>query len=152
MIDLHRDIQRAVDDLSTCPYTSEAFTELLGKIQSAIDRLNLEGYANLDHWVVQLDKQIEGILLQRLTRIIGVWCSEFDRTSDDDRREQPLRDIAIKRRAGKGHHRDEKVSLLLKGVEVTSLIWISSPLMAWCSNQLSMKSGYRTRSSFWTRQ
>lgn len=25
---------------------------------------NLEGYANIDHWVVELDKWIEGILLQ----------------------------------------------------------------------------------------
>jgi hypothetical protein len=28
-----------------------------------IDRLNLEGYANLDYWVAELDKRIESILL-----------------------------------------------------------------------------------------
>lgn len=73
-----------------------------------IDRLNLEGYANLEHWVSELDKRIEGILLQRLTHIIQVWCSEFDRTDDDGRRDALLsRDLA-KRRVGKGG-REEKV-------------------------------------------
>jgi hypothetical protein len=36
VIDLYRDIQRAVEDLATCPYSSEAFGELLAKIQSAV--------------------------------------------------------------------------------------------------------------------
>ncbi|KIM50786.1 hypothetical protein SCLCIDRAFT_1225109 [Scleroderma citrinum Foug A] len=107
VIDLYRDILRAVEDLATCSYTSEAFSELLSKIQAAIDRLNLEGYANLEHWVAELDKRIEGILLQRLTHIIQVWCSEFDRTDDDSRRDALLmRDLA-KRRVGKGG-REEK--------------------------------------------
>ncbi|KIM81269.1 hypothetical protein PILCRDRAFT_8938 [Piloderma croceum F 1598] len=63
-------------DLATCPYANEAFSELVTKIQAAIDRLNLEGYANLEHQVAELDKDIEGVLLQRLE----VWCSAFDRT------------------------------------------------------------------------
>lgn len=80
----------------------------------------MEGYANLEHWVAELDKRIEGILLQRLTHIIQVWCSEFDRTDDGDTRRDPppLRDITNKRRAGKGV-REEKVGnivLLRKGV------------------------------------
>ena len=36
VIDLYKDILRAVEDLATCSYTSEAFSELLGKIQSAV--------------------------------------------------------------------------------------------------------------------
>ncbi|KAF8870591.1 cytoplasmic dynein heavy chain 1 [Gymnopilus junonius] len=106
VIDLYKDILRAVEDLATCSYTTEAFSELLGKIQAAIDRLNLEGYANLDYWVAELDKRIEGILLQRLTHIIQVWCSEFDRTDDGDvlRRDLPPirdRDLTNKRRGDK---------------------------------------------------
>ncbi|EDR09748.1 dynein heavy chain protein 2 [Laccaria bicolor S238N-H82] len=103
VIDLYKDILRAVEDLSTCSYTSEAFSELLGKVQAAIDRLNLEGYANLEHWVAELDKRIEGILLQRLTHIIQVWCAEFDRVDDSDTRRDLLlvRDIASKRRGDK---------------------------------------------------
>ncbi|KAI6146694.1 dynein heavy chain, N-terminal region 1-domain-containing protein [Pisolithus tinctorius] len=111
VIDLYRDILRAVEDLATCPYTSEAFLELLSRIQAAIDRLNLEGYANLEHWVAELDKRIEGILLQRLVHIIQVWCSEFDRVDDDGRRDMiSLRDLTNKRRAGKGS-REEKIRI-----------------------------------------
>jgi hypothetical protein len=72
-----------------------------------IDRLNLEGYANLDHWVAELDKRIEGILLQRLTTIIHVWCAEFDRTEDDVRRDTT---VTMKRRGER--RKDEKVRRL----------------------------------------
>ena len=75
-----------------------------------IDRLNLEGYANLDYWVAELDKRIETILLQRLTHIIQVWCTEFDRVDDGDtRRDLPLREITNKRRGDK-RMKEEKVS------------------------------------------
>ena len=36
VIDLYKDITRAIEELATCPYTSEAFTDLLGKIQAAV--------------------------------------------------------------------------------------------------------------------
>ncbi|KAI9450509.1 cytoplasmic dynein heavy chain 1 [Lactarius psammicola] len=99
VIDLYKDILRAVEDLATCSYTTEAFTELLSRIQAAIDRLNLEGYANLDHWVAELDKKIEGILLQRLKHVAQAWCTEFDRTADDgELRRDP---IPSKRRGDK---------------------------------------------------
>lgn len=119
-----------MEDLATCSYTSEAFTELLAKIQAAvrkyvffenffynsttqIDRLNLEGYANLEHWVADLDKRIETILLQRLTQIIQTWCTEFDRVDDGGfRRETVPRDATIKRRGDK-RLKEEKVGLVL---------------------------------------
>ncbi|KIP08567.1 hypothetical protein PHLGIDRAFT_34940 [Phlebiopsis gigantea 11061_1 CR5-6] len=108
VIDLYKDILRAVEDLSTCSYSSESFTELLSRIQAAIDRLNLEGYANLEHWVSELDQRIEKILLQRLTQIIQAFCSEFDRPEDGDGRREtaPLRDSA--KRRGDKRVKDEK--------------------------------------------
>lgn len=105
VIDLYKDILRAIEDLGTCSYTAEAFSELLGKVQAAIDRLNLEGYANLEHWVAELDKRIEEMLLQRLTQIIKVWCEEFDRSEDGEPRPLPLRDVTnlpAGKRRGKG--------------------------------------------------
>jgi dynein heavy chain 1 len=112
VIDLYRDITRAVEDLMTCSYTTEAFSELLAKVQAAIDRLNLEGYANLDHWVAELDKRIESVLLQRLTQCIQVWCSEFDRVDDGDTRRDTLllRDVTNKRRGDK-RAKEEKVRI-----------------------------------------
>jgi dynein heavy chain 1 len=76
--------------------------------------LNLEGYANLEHWVAELDKRIEGILLQRLVHIIKVWCAEFDRSDDGDtRREAPVRDTFSKRRGDK-RLKEEKVRFNLR--------------------------------------
>lgn len=60
---------------------------------------------------MELDKKIEGILLQRLVAIIQVWCSDFDRTDDGDARRDiaiPARDASGKRRGGKGA-KEEKV-------------------------------------------
>ncbi|KAI0259341.1 hypothetical protein BC834DRAFT_974384 [Gloeopeniophorella convolvens] len=71
VIDLNKDILRAVDVPATCSYTAEAFTELLATYRlQCIDRLSLEGYANLDYRVAELDTKIEGILLQRLKHVI----------------------------------------------------------------------------------
>lgn len=72
--------------------------------------MNLEGYANLDHWVAELDRRIEGILQARLAQIIEVWCTEFDRVDDGDTRRDilPSRDLLSKRRADK-RVKDEKV-------------------------------------------
>jgi len=41
-IDLYKEISRAVDDLATCSYATEAFTELLNQIQAAV-RLGVRG-------------------------------------------------------------------------------------------------------------
>ena len=41
VIDLYKDILRAVEDLATCSYTTEAFSELLGKIQAAVSTVCL---------------------------------------------------------------------------------------------------------------
>ena len=71
---------------------------------SQIDRLNLEGYANLDHWVAELDQRIEGILLQRVTLVIQQWCNEFERADDDGRREPPTLNKRRDKRA-----KDDKV-------------------------------------------
>lgn len=76
--------------------------------------MNLEGYANLEHWVADLDKRIEVILLQRLTQIIQTWCTEFDRVDDGGfRRETVPRDTAIKRRGDK-RLKEEKVGHILR--------------------------------------
>lgn len=36
LIDLYKEITRHVEDLVTCPYTTEAFSELLTKIQAIV--------------------------------------------------------------------------------------------------------------------
>jgi len=121
MIDLYKDILRAVEDLSTCLYTSEVFSELLGKVQAAVRAAtpfpsppNADGHADrlpepgrirepqtLGCRARQADR---GILLQRLTYIIQVRCAEFDRVDDSDTRQDLLlvKDVTSKRRGISG--------------------------------------------------
>lgn len=50
VIDLYKDILRAVEDLSTCPYTTEAFSELIAKIQAAVSLRVAHFYRLLNKW------------------------------------------------------------------------------------------------------
>ena len=87
----------------------------------------MEGYANLEHWVAELDKKIELVLLKRLTHIIQVWCTEFDRTDDADTRRDHTREASSKRRLDK-RAKDEKVrgSCSPPGLPSTHRWWSSS--------------------------
>lgn len=96
--------------------------------RSQIDRLNLEGYANLEHWVARLDQRIEGTLLHRLTAIIQLWCAEFERTDDREdsagRRDNPVgRDGTLSKRRG-----DKKF------LKVDKVLLLFSPLNFACRN------------------
>ncbi|KAF5351047.1 hypothetical protein D9756_008173 [Leucocoprinus leucothites] len=136
VIDLYKDILRNVDDLATCSYTTEAFSDLLGKIQASIDKLNSEGYANLENWVAELDKRIEDILLQRLVTSHKMKETEMgyrgSKWGDDMRREtggpvvHGMRDVGGvgvgggmgaggKRRGGKGV-KEEKTHMVVKPI------------------------------------
>jgi hypothetical protein len=57
VINLYKDILHAVEDLATCSYTEDVFTELLSHVQSAM-RLRSQY-----HWVAELEKKIKRILL-----------------------------------------------------------------------------------------
>lgn len=83
LIEMYENITRTVDQLATCPYTVQAFAEHLGVVQKTIDRLNLEGYSNLDAWVAELDAKIEGILAARLSKIVERWCAAFAKEGDE---------------------------------------------------------------------
>ena len=63
-----------------------------------------EAGTNLEHWVAELDQQIEGIL-QKVTHIIQVWYAPFDRLDDSNTRWDllPVRDVASKGGPGFGN-------------------------------------------------
>jgi hypothetical protein len=92
---------------------------LTKRLPLQIDRLNLEGYANLDAWVAQLDERIESILLGRLSNIINEWCAEFSRTEDSDSRSSSLL-VDAKRRVGFASDKDQATNS--GRVEVISLV------------------------------
>ncbi|KAJ2558174.1 dynein heavy chain [Coemansia sp. RSA 1933] len=79
LIALNDDINAAVRELGTCPYAEDNFRDILDRIQALIDRLNLDNYANLEHWVAALDQRIERVLTVRLAHAIHAWILEFNR-------------------------------------------------------------------------
>lgn len=112
-IDTSRDVDRLVEELATCTYSTAAFAPIIKQIQAIVrasapppslpalgavpkltrlappsapqvDRLNLEGYANLDAWVLQLDARVEKVLLDRIAQIIRQWSAQFTRNDDQD--------------------------------------------------------------------
>ncbi|KAK4049755.1 dynein heavy chain [Microbotryomycetes sp. JL221] len=98
LIDMYAEVALNVDRLATCMYSSSAFSEILSNVQKTIDKLNLEGYTNLEAWVSQLDANIETVLSKRLGRVIDRWCIHFAKDgfkqeSETDRR-KPVRSEA----------------------------------------------------------
>ncbi|CAM0135389.1 unnamed protein product [Umbelopsis sp. WA50703] len=77
LITYNDDINKAVEEMNTCPYEVDKFEIALGKIQKLIDRLNLESYSNLDEWVAILDRKIEAGLIARLQSSIKIWTNTF---------------------------------------------------------------------------
>ncbi|KAL1976030.1 hypothetical protein VTN31DRAFT_4422 [Thermomyces dupontii] len=78
-------IQKAILDLKTCPYDAASFRQRLDSIQIAVDKLNLENYVNLDHWVSNLNVKIEEILLERLRRAIRIWITSFHQAKNESK-------------------------------------------------------------------
>lgn len=74
---IYEDVRKAKTELGLCEYRVDAFQKRLEIIQRAVDRLNIEGYANLRHWVRALNCEIEAVLCVRLQRAIVVWTNEF---------------------------------------------------------------------------
>ncbi len=62
----YQNIARALDELKTCQYRHEQFSEIIARIQKAVDSLTLEGFSNVTKWVNQLDGKIEAVLRARL--------------------------------------------------------------------------------------
>lgn len=90
-------IRKAMNDLQTCPYSNASFSAILDIIQTAVDQLNLENYANLSYWVAETNRKIEDILVQRLKKAMFTWLEAFvnskvDHANDDSMRTNPVID------------------------------------------------------------
>uniref|UniRef100_A0A6Q2WQB4 Cytoplasmic dynein 1 heavy chain 1 n=1 Tax=Esox lucius TaxID=8010 RepID=A0A6Q2WQB4_ESOLU len=66
-------IDLEVRSLETCMYEHKIFTEILNRVQKAVDDLNLHSYSNLPIWVNKLDIEIERILGVRLQAGLRAW-------------------------------------------------------------------------------
>lgn len=62
-------IDLEVRSLETCMYDHKTFSEILNRVQKAVDDLNLHSYSNLPIWVNKLDMEV------RLG--LDEWCFAF---------------------------------------------------------------------------
>lgn len=51
-------IDLEVRSLETCMYDHRTFSEILNRVQKAVDDLNLHSYSNLPIWVHKLDMEV----------------------------------------------------------------------------------------------
>jgi dynein heavy chain 1, cytosolic len=77
LISINEEVNKAIAELRSCSYDSESFASQLDIIQTSVDRLNLENYSNLAHWVSNLNRSIEDILIQRLHDAMKMWVEAF---------------------------------------------------------------------------
>ena len=68
-----RQIDVEVKSIESCAYQRSTFSEILGRIQKAIDDLSLHQYSNLPQWVARLDEEVERRLVVRLEAGIRAW-------------------------------------------------------------------------------
>ncbi|XP_044746185.1 dynein heavy chain, cytoplasmic isoform X2 [Coccinella septempunctata] len=85
-----------VRSLETCPYSAATFSDILAKIQHAVDDLSLKQYSNLHIWVNKLDEEVEKNLARRLQAGIEAWTEalsgkkkEIDLSMDTDAPDKP---------------------------------------------------------------
>uniref|UniRef100_H3C202 Dynein cytoplasmic 1 heavy chain 1 n=1 Tax=Tetraodon nigroviridis TaxID=99883 RepID=H3C202_TETNG len=66
-------IDLEVRSLETCMFDHKTFSDILSRVQKAVDDLNLYSYSNLPIWVNKLDIEIERILGVRLQAGLKAW-------------------------------------------------------------------------------
>lgn len=77
--EIYTTISESVSNLSTCRYDSDSFQSHLIQIQEQVDRLNLEGYVNVDEFVNTINTEIQQILVERTKTIINKWILTFEK-------------------------------------------------------------------------
>lgn len=83
-------IEIEVKSLGACAYSPTVFSEILAKIQKAVDDLSLHQYSNLNQWVKSLDTRIEQRLAARLQAGIQSWTEALiGKKQDDDSENNP---------------------------------------------------------------
>ncbi len=114
LLNKHEKIQLCLDSLRTSPLLPNTLNKLLARIQvrilytkdiihdthslatslrshlqETIDELNLASYSNLEIWVRNLDKEVEAILVDRLSQALQSWLSAFLESESESEKSVP---------------------------------------------------------------
>lgn len=125
LVTINTTVEKALKDLETCGYNTEAFRQNLESIQRSVDQLNLENYSNLTSWVLDLNARIESILLARLSRAISQWIEVFNNAEDHEEDRRPSSQPAPVQSS------EEKPTLSKITLEITmrnQVIYLSPPI------------------------
>ncbi|KAG9509180.1 Dynein heavy chain, cytoplasmic, partial [Fragariocoptes setiger] len=114
-------IEVEVLSLDTCEYSATVFSEILTRIQKAVDDLSLHQYSNLAQWTKALDARIEQRLAARLQAGISAWTEALK----DEKRDEDMDDQV----AGSGHKPggEPKIAQLVHELRITNQIMYVSP-------------------------
>ncbi|KAI9815391.1 MAG: hypothetical protein M1826_002067 [Phylliscum demangeonii] len=78
---INEEVQRAKTEMNACAYDAASFRKRIEIIQTAVDQLNLENFANLGQWVHEINSEVEIVLLARLKHALLQWVAEFESSS-----------------------------------------------------------------------
>lgn len=70
--------------LEQCPYVHEQFTQVMVRIQTALDELANLKCTNLDGFIHDLDQDIEKTLLGRVSGALKTWITAFKRRQREE--------------------------------------------------------------------
>lgn len=111
-----------VESLGTCSYSHATFSEILVKIQKAVDDLSLHQYSNLGRWVAELDKRIEFKLASRLIAGIEAWTTALISGGKQDQFNEENEQPTANKLGG-----EPKITDLLHEIRITNQIMHVSP-------------------------
>ena len=84
---VNESVQTSITKLKSCEYHVQAFQREITSIQTAVDRLSLEGFTNLPQWVQTTNDTIGEILLNRLEDALRIWMDAFH--ADENTQKNP---------------------------------------------------------------
>lgn len=112
-------VEALVESLGSCAYSHATFSEILTKIQNAVDDLSLQQYSNLGKWVAELDERIEAKLAVRLQAGVEAWTlALIGIKHDPDDNDQPI----VNKLGG-----DPKINELRHEIRITNQVIYVSP-------------------------
>ena len=133
---IYDNVQNAMNDLQTCPYEALAFGARLETIQTAVDQLNLENYANLAFWVSEMNQTIENILIERLHKAMHIWVDTFNMS-----RIEKANDDVARRQAPADHDESSSVpslrKLVLEVLMRNQVVYLDPPIESTRASWLS---------------
>ena len=125
LLDVVEQIEVEARSIEGCSYSTTVFSEILNKIQKAVDDLSLQRYSNLSEWVTRLDEDIEQKLAVRLEAGISAWTQALLGNKEDDMDVLTDTDSPTSPVAKPGG--DPKIQKLIHEIRITNQVMYVSP-------------------------